>query len=127
MQTMNIKNYEYKWSSVDWFADPAGSTEVKKKLDDLKKYLTFERKKSMSRYEARLYDWILKKQYKADPIELSDWYEDILSNGLVHRYQTNYRYYLGYYKPARKYPVYQEDEYSKEQQKYRARHHTKIR
>ena len=127
MQTMNIKNYEYKWSSVDWFADPAGSTEIKKKLDDLKKYLTFERKQLMSRYEARLYDWILKKQYKADPIELSDWYEDILSNGLVHRYQTNYRYYLGYYNPVRKYPVYQEDEYIKEQQKYRARHHTRIR
>ena len=134
MQTMNIKNYEYKWSNVDWFADPAGSTEIKKKLDDLKKYLTFERKQSMSRYEARLYDWILKKQYKADPIELYDWVENtqlnskvIWKNGWVHKYKTNHRYYLGYYNPARKYPVYQEDEYAKEQQKYRARHHTKIR
>lgn len=121
-------NYTYKWNAVDWFAEPIGSDEVKKKLDDLKKYLTFERKKSMSKCEARLYDWILKKQYKADPIQIIDWVEEVDSVTYnTHRVVSDRYYYLGYYNPARKYPVYQEDEYSKEQQKYRARHHTRIR
>lgn len=118
-------NYTYKWNAVDWFAEPTGSDEIKKKLDDLKKYLTFERKKSMSKCEARLYDWVLKKQYKADPIELYDWAEETDSSGWAHRYKTNNRYYLGYYNPPRK--IYGVDEYAKEQQKYRARHHTRIR
>ncbi len=118
-------NYTYKWENIDWFADPAGSDEIKKKLDKLKRYLTYDRKRSMSKYEVRLYDWILKKQYKADPIELSDWAEDIQTNGLVHRYKTNYRYYLGYYNPPLKVNVV--DEYTKEQHKNRARFHSKMR
>lgn len=120
------QNYTYKWNDADWFLEPQGSNEVKKKLDSLNKYLKL-RSHLMSRYEVRLYEWILKKQYKADPIELYDWDEETDSRGLTHRYKTNHRYYLGYYNPARKYPVYQEDEYSKEQQKYRARYHTRIR
>jgi hypothetical protein len=124
---MNVKNYKYKWDNMDWFLDPSGSNEIKIKLDYLVKYLTFERKQSMSRYEARLYDWILKKQYKADPIELIEWSEEIDSNGWAHREKISQQYYLGYYNPTRKHPVYQEDEYAKEQQKYRARHHTRIK
>ena len=125
MQTMNIKNYKYKWDNMDWFADPSGSNEVKKKLDHLKKYLTFERKQSMSRYEARLYDWILKKQYKADPIELIEWSEVIDSDGWAHREKISQQYYLGYYKPIYRGTV--PSEYAKEQQKYRDRHHTRIK
>lgn len=112
------QNYTYKWNDADWFLDPQGSNEVKKKLDNLKKYLTFERKQSMSRYEVRLYEWILKKQYKADPIQIIDW--------VVNRHYYNRYYYLGYYNPTRKHPVYQEDEYAKEQQKLRSRFHSKM-
>lgn len=125
---MNIKNYEYKWSNIDWFADPAGSTEVKKKLDDLKKYLTFEKKQSMSRYEVRLYEWILKKQYKADPIELIEWIEiiDPITYN-THRQIGERKYYLGYYNPACNYhPEYQDIKYEKEQQKLRSRFHSKM-
>jgi hypothetical protein len=121
------QNYTYKWNDADWLLEPQGSNKVKEKLDDLKKYLTFERKQLMSRYEIRLYEWILKKQYKADPIELYDWVEETDSQGWTHRYITNERYYLGYYHPTRKHPIHQEDKYEKEQQKHRARYHTRIR
>ena len=119
-------NYTYKWDNIDWFADPAGSDEIKKKLDKLKRYLTYDRKRSMSKYEVRLYEWILKKQYKADPIELVDWVEEV--NPVTYKvYKTvNARYYyLGYYNPPRK--VYSVNEYTKEQHKNRARFHSKMR
>lgn len=120
-------NYTYKWHDADWFLEPQGSTEVKNKLDNLKKYLTFERRQSMSRYEVRLYEWILKKQYKADPIQLIDWIEEVDSVTYnTHRVASDCYYYLSYYNPARKYPVYQEDEYAKEQQKLRSRFHSKM-
>jgi hypothetical protein len=119
------QNYTYKWDNTDWFLEPPGSTEVKKKLNGLNKYIKL-RSHLMSRYEVRLYEWILKKQYKADPIELYDWDEETDSRGWTHRYKINHRYYLGYYNPARKYPVYQEDEYVKEQQKLRSRFHSKM-
>ena len=119
-------NYTYKWDNIDWFADPAGSDEIKKKLDKLKRYLTHDRKQSMSKYEVKLYDWILKKQYKADPIELVDWVEEV--NPVTYKvYKTvNTRYYyLGYYNPPRK--VYSVNEYTREQHKNRARFHSKMR
>ena len=120
------QNYIYKWHDADWLLEPPGSAQIKKKLDDLKKHIK-SKSYLMSRYEVRLYEWMLKKQYKADPIELYDWDEETDSRGWTHRYKINHRYYLGYYNPARIHPVYQEDEYSKEQQKYRARYHTRIR
>ena len=120
------QNYTYKWNDADWFLEPQGSNEVKKKLDSLNKYLKL-RSHLMSRYEVRLYEWILKKQYKADPIQIIDWVEEVDSVTYnTHRVVSDRYYYLGYYNPARKYPVYQEDEYSKEQQKYRARHSVKM-
>jgi hypothetical protein len=120
-----MKLNESAWNT-SWFFEPAGLTEVKKKLDNLKKYLTLEKRQSMSRYEVRLYEWILKKQYKADPIELYDWVEETDSQGWTHRYITNHRYYLGYYHPTRKHPIHQEDKYEKEQQKLRSRFHSKM-
>ena len=82
----------------------------------------------MSRYEVRLYEWILKKQYKADPIQIIDWIEEVDSVTYnTHRVVSDRYYYLSYYNPARKPIIYQEDEYAKEQQKYRARYHTRIK
>jgi hypothetical protein len=123
---MNIKNYGYKWDNIDWFADPTGSDEIKKKLDKLKRYLTHDRKRSMSKYEVRLYEWILKKQYKADPIELIDWAEEVdpINHNVYKTVNARY-YYLGYYNPPRK--IYSVNEYTKEQHKNRARFHSKMK
>ena len=111
--------YTYKWDNIDWFAEPTGSDEIKKKLDELKVYLTYDRKQSMSKSEVKLYDWILKKQYKADPIELIDW-----------DYQNSDKhvcfYWLSYYNPSRKLIVSEEEKYAKQQQKNRARFHSKM-
>lgn len=127
MSKFTITTYEYKWEGADWYLEPPGSDSIKEKLDSLKKYLTFDKKQSMSRYEVRLYEWILKKQYKADPIEIIDWVEETDSITYnTHRVVGDRYYYLGYYNPARKYPVYQEDEYVKEQQKLRSRFHSKM-
>lgn len=115
-----------KWEMLDWFFESPGVIVIEEKLAHLKKYLTFNRKQSMSKYEVRLYEWILKKQYKADSIQLYDWVEETRPNGLGFRRKTNERYYLGYYYPVRKPIVYEEDKYAKEQQKNRARFHSKM-
>jgi hypothetical protein len=113
MNKFNITTYKFKWDGTEWYIEPPGCSLIKEKLDNLEKYLTFSKKQSMSRYEVRLYEWILKKQYKADPIIIHD--ED----------NTHIEgYYLGYYNPTRKPIIYREDEYAKEQQRYRARLHS---
>ena len=115
--------FEMTWGDWDGFNSP-GTQAVEEKLAGLKKYLTFDQKQSMSRYEVRLYEWILKKQYRADPIGLSNLIEEDLVAGYA-RYHTYY--YLGYYNSIRKPIMYEEDKYAKEQQKNRARFHSKIR
>jgi hypothetical protein len=127
MSKFNITTYGHKWEDVDWFFESPGSNLIKEKLLKLEQYLTFNRKQSMSKYEVRLYEWVLKKQYKADPIQLCDWVEETRPNGLGFRQKVNVRYYLGYYNPVCKPVVYEEDRYAKEQQKNRARFHSKIR
>jgi len=118
---LDYTSYEY------YYNGSLGTAEVKKKLDDLRKYLTFERKQSMSRYEVRLYDWILKKQYKANPIDIVDWIEEIDPITYnTHKQIGGHKYYLGYYIPTCKLPMHQEDEYTKEQQKLRSRFHSKM-
>lgn len=112
-------NLDYKWTV--WDTD--GLIEVQKKLNNLKTYLTLKRRQSMSRYEVRLYDWILKKQYKVDSIELIEWSEEIDNTGWAHREKISQQYYLGYYNPTHNYPIY--DKHAKEQQKYRAKHYGK--
>jgi hypothetical protein len=126
MSKYNITSYNYKWDNYSWFIEPPGSNFIKEKLDGLKKYLTFDKKQTMSKYEVRLYEWILKKQYKADPIRLYDEIEDNLGTGLMYKLRVNERYYLGYYNPIVKSNVHDEDRYIKEQQKNRARFHSKM-
>jgi len=122
---MKINNYHICNYSA-WWGIHYGLNKVKVKLNDLSRYLNWERKQSMSRPEVRLYEWILKKQHKAGPIELHDLVEETDSQGWTHMYKTNERYYIGYYLP-RKYSLQsEEDKYAKEQQKYRARHSTKM-
>ena len=112
-------NYIYKWENAYFFDAPVGSGIIKLKLDKLKVYLTYDRKQSMSKSEVKLYDWILKKQYKADPIELIDW--DIQNSDKLVCF-----YWLSYYNPSRKLIVSEEEKYAKQQQKNRARFHSKM-
>jgi hypothetical protein len=117
-----------RWEFTDdWFPTPSGSELIKERLAGLKKYLTFDKKQSMSKYEVRFYEWILKKQHKADPITITEWSEKIDTDGWIHRTQISQYYYLGYYYPTRKPIVFEEDKYAKEQQKNRARLLTKMR
>lgn len=116
-----------RWEFTDdWFTTPSGSELIKERLAGLKKYLTFDKKQSMSKYEVRFYEWILKKQYKADPITIIEWSETIDTDGWIHRIKIGQQYYLGYYNPTYKSIVYEEDKYAKEQQKNRARFHSKM-
>jgi hypothetical protein len=119
--TMSRWGHEYDWSTA-----PSGSELIKERLAGLKKYLTFDKKQSMSKYEVRFYEWILKKQYKADPITIFEWSEKIDTDGWLHRTKIGQQYYLGYYNPTYKSIVYEEDKYAKEQQKNRARFHSKM-
>lgn len=111
----------------DWFTAPSGSELIKERLAGLKKYLTFDKKQLMSKYEVRFYEWILKKQYRANPIIIIEWSEKIDTDGWIHRTKIGQQYYLGYYKPTYKSIVCEEDKYAKEQQKNRAWFHSKMR
>jgi len=120
------QNYTFKWEGTGWWFEPNGASHIKKQLIDLATYLRLKQH-LMSRYEVRLYNWILKKQYKADPIEIVEWIEEMdFATNTGYRLVGKREYYLGYYNPARKYPVHQEDEYAKEQQKLRSRFHSKM-
>lgn len=119
MSKFNITIYENEWEGLI----PPGSNLTKEKLAGLEKYLTFDKKQSMSRYEVRLYEWILKKQYKATPVELHTLIEENLVGGYAHYHRF---YYLGYYIPVRNPAPDQEYEYAKEQKKNRARYYSKM-
>jgi len=104
--------YDNEYSSITF----TSKKEINDRLICLKKYLSYERKKSMSKSEVRLYEWILKKQHKATNVTL---YGDI--NDSNENYYSNIYHYISYYQNINIYDPEIADK--KQQQKYRARHH----
>jgi hypothetical protein len=94
------------------------------KINQLKEYFTFDKKKLMSRSEVRLYEWILKKQYNMRHKDLFNW-EEVTLNGMVFHIQTYAGEYLVYL-PNFKSIMDEKVKFDKQQNKYRARHHGKM-
>lgn len=84
------------------------------KLNDLRKYLTFDKRQFMSRSEVGLYEWILKKHRKS-----------LISYRLI--FDGTDTSTAKYYHQIKKLTYYDElNVYNKQQQKNRARYHDKM-
>ena len=94
------------------------------KIRRLREYLTFDKKKLMSRSEVKLYEWVLKKQYSMRHIDLFNW-EEVTLDGIAFPTQTYAGDYLVYL-PTPKSIMDEKVKFDKQQNKYRARHHGKM-